>query len=222
MGILDVYTLAKADVDVLAPEVVGHALWPLCREPQRGVQDARLDVGRDVVRVRIAGPRFCSTSVATPPTWNCALHLVEGVAVVAHDVVGGQFGLHLSTMPPRIERGVGVSVVPADGRVPQLMAERGTPRGHAGRPRDEDVYTALAPGMGHSVRRVKPTTHSPEKSSVNPCGRHSRGGGPARSGPGEACPCGRWCRTMAPTNGPPGAPRPKPAGPSAPEEQAKL
>jgi hypothetical protein len=58
------------DVHVVEAELVGHALRALRRIPQRVVEDRFSTSGATRFGCGLRGPRFCSTSVATPPTWK--------------------------------------------------------------------------------------------------------------------------------------------------------
>lgn len=79
---------ARTDLGAGQAQLVGDALRAVRREAQRVVEDFLLDLGCNPVRVRMPRPALLLDEGGHAADLEGPAHLVEGVAVVAHDPAG--------------------------------------------------------------------------------------------------------------------------------------
>ena len=79
---------ARADVHVVEAQLVRHVLRPSRRLVEREVEDSVLNVGSDTIRVRVARAALLLDERGDAADLEGALHLVERIAVVAHQLAG--------------------------------------------------------------------------------------------------------------------------------------
>src|SRR6185312_488908 len=82
----DAPNAARADVHVVEAQLIRHPLRPLRRILQRVVEDSLLDVRSDAIRVRVTRAALLLDERGDTADLKGALHLVERVAVVAHQL----------------------------------------------------------------------------------------------------------------------------------------
>jgi len=93
---------ARADLGAGQTQLIGDALRAVRREGQGVVEDLLLDLGRDPVRVRMPRSALLLDEGGHAADLEGPAHLVEGVAVVAHDLAGLR---HVAELLGRLQQG---------------------------------------------------------------------------------------------------------------------